>query len=135
MRSARIAAIGFSLLLAFPGLSSISALDLREIDEHLEYLDRPLVSFYSKPMQIEGEPYLYSLIGVIATLEEALVDRPDDVQILRRLGDAYRISAATDINKLLIEASVPMSATELIYEIYSAAVPEPVVVSISLVSA
>lgn len=101
MRSARIAAIGFSLLLAFPGLSSISALDLREIDEHLEYLDRPLVSFYSKPMQIEGEPYLYSLIGVIATLEEALVDRPDDVQILRRLGDAYRISAATDIDKLL----------------------------------
>jgi hypothetical protein len=40
----------------------------------------------------------------------------------------------TDISSLFIEVSVPLSATELIYEIYSAAAPEPVIASINLIS-
>lgn len=40
----------------------------------------------------------------------------------------------TDINKLLIEASVPLSATVLNYEVYSANAPDPVIVSIDLVN-
>lgn len=42
------------------------------------------------------------------------------------------LGQVTDVSKLLIEVSVPLSATELIYEIYSAAAPEPVMVAISL---
>lgn len=44
------------------------------------------------------------------------------------------LGRVTDISKLLIEISVPLSATELIYEVYSAAAPEPVIVAISLVN-
>jgi hypothetical protein len=44
------------------------------------------------------------------------------------------LGRVTDISKLLIEVSVPLSATELIYEVYSAAAPEPVIVAISLVN-
>jgi hypothetical protein len=42
------------------------------------------------------------------------------------------LGQVTDVSKLLIEVSVPLSATELIYEVYSAAAPEAVIVAISL---
>ncbi len=44
------------------------------------------------------------------------------------------LGQVTDSNSLFIEVSVPLSATELIYEIYSAAAPDPVIASISLAS-
>lgn len=44
------------------------------------------------------------------------------------------LGQVTDVSKLLIEVSVPLSATELIYEVYSATAPEPVIVAISLVN-
>lgn len=42
------------------------------------------------------------------------------------------LGQVTDANKLLIEASVPLASTVLIYEIYSASAPDPVTVSIEL---
>jgi len=71
----------------------------------------------------------YDLANDYVFLKVYTADPGDSEQNMIFLGQV------TDINKLLIEASVPLSATELIYEIYSAAAPEPVVVSISLVNA
>jgi tetratricopeptide (TPR) repeat protein len=96
-RAAALTTLSLILFITAP----LSALDLREIDEHLEYLDRHLASLYSPPPPIDTERFMYSLIGVIGTLEAALADRPNDPQILRRLGDAYRMAAGTDIDKLL----------------------------------
>jgi hypothetical protein len=42
------------------------------------------------------------------------------------------LGQVSDINKLLIEVSVPLSATQLFYEIYSANLPDPVTGTISL---
>jgi hypothetical protein len=45
------------------------------------------------------------------------------------------LGQVTDIANLLIEVSVPLATTELLYEVYSAAAPEPVSGSISLAGA
>lgn len=48
--------------------------------------------------------------------------------------DLIYLGQVTDTGRLLIKVSVPLSTTELYYEVYSAAAPEPVHGTISLVS-
>jgi predicted esterase len=77
------------------------SLDLREIDRHLEYLDRPAGVIHAEKPEMDPETYLYSLIGVIATLEAALAAEPSDPEVLWRLGTAHRIAASLDLGALL----------------------------------
>jgi hypothetical protein len=68
----------------------------------------------------------YDLENDYVFLKVYTVDSSNTEQKLIFLGQV------TDISKLLIEASLPLSATQLVYELYSATAPQPVVVSISL---
>jgi hypothetical protein len=71
----------------------------------------------------------YDLANDYVFLKVYTADSSDSEQNLIFLGQV------TDISKLLIEVSVPLAATVLVYEIYSANAPEPVVVSIDLSNA
>ena len=57
-----------------------------------------------------------------------VVDPSSGVQELIYLGQV------TDISRVLIEVSVPLSAERLYYETYSASDPKPVINTISLTS-
>jgi hypothetical protein len=87
-------------------------------------------SNFQAELQLSGSDFPelanYDLVNDYVFLKVYTVDSSDSEQSLIFLGQV------TDINKLLIEASVPLSATHLVYETYSAAAPEPVLVSISL---
>ena len=71
------------------------------------------------------ELYNYDLANDYVFLKVYTADPVNSEQNLIFLGQV------ADISKLFIEASLPLSATELIYEVYSAAAPDPVIVSIS----
>ena len=69
----------------------------------------------------------YDLADDYVFLKVYAVDPVDSQQDLIFLGQV------TDISTLFIEVSVPLSTKALTYEVYSAAAPEPVIASISLV--
>jgi hypothetical protein len=87
-------------------------------------------SNFQSELQLSGSDFPelanYDLANDYVFLKVYTVDSRYTEQNLIFLGQV------TDISKLLIEASVPLSATQLVYELYSAAAPEPVVFSISL---
>jgi tetratricopeptide (TPR) repeat protein len=101
VKGAGIKTISLVLLLAFCALCPLGALDLRAIDEHLEYLDRPKETYSRELPRVDPETYVTSLIAVIATLETALESEPNNPEILLRLGNAYRVSAYFPIEKVL----------------------------------
>ncbi len=89
-------------------------------------------SNFQAELQLNGADFPelanYDLANDYVFIKVYTTDSSDSEQNLIFLGQV------TDINKLLIEASVPLSATVLTYEVYSAAAPDPVIVSIDLVS-
>ena len=89
------------MLLAALASTGAGALDFKAIDEHLEYLDRPRETYHRELPRVDPETYLTSLIGVIATLEAALEANPNNPGILKRLGNAYRISASLPVEDFL----------------------------------
>ena len=87
-------------------------------------------SNFQAELQLSGADFPelanYDLANDYVFLKVYTTDPGDSEQNLIFLGQV------TDINKLLIEASVPLSASVLTYEVYSAAAPDPVIVSIDL---
>ena len=87
-------------------------------------------SNFQAELQLSGSDFPelanYDLANDYVFLKVYTVDSSNAEQNLIFLGQV------TDINKLLIEASVPLSASVLTYEVYSAAAPDPVIVSIDL---
>ena len=90
-------------------------------------------SNFQAELQLSGADFPellnYDLANDYVFLKVYTVDSSSSEQDLIFLGQV------TDISKLLIEVSVPLAANELIYEVYSAAAPDPVIVSIDLVNA
>lgn len=87
-------------------------------------------SNFQAELQLSGADFPelanYDLANDYVFLKVYTMDSSNSEQNLIFLGQV------TDINKLLIEASVPLSASVLTYEVYSAAAPDPVIVSIDL---
>lgn len=88
-------------------------------------------SNFQAELQLSGADFPelanYDLANDYVFLKVYTMDSSGSEQNLIFLG-----RVVTDINKLLIEASVPLSASVLNYEVYSAAAPDPVIVSIDL---
>lgn len=87
-------------------------------------------SNFQAEIQLTGADFpelaIYDIAGDYVFLKVFTIDGGSGEQNLIFLGQV------TDINKLLIEVSVPLSAEQLYYETYSADAPTPIISTIAL---